>query len=273
MVIGVLGKGGSGKTTVATALVDFLARERRVLAVDADHNLDLTYNLAPDKANALPWFSGAFPVLRRELGAAADAPYRDVLLATAAPVFRFAEDDPVFAAFAQSVGERRWLMAAGKETEAVLVGERCSHSLFTPLKLYLPLLTVPADAAVVVDEKAGADGVTTGAVAGYDAVVVVAEPTVHSLKVAAQIFDLLTHYGTPGVLVLNKVVAGASQLVGTENLPAPVVRFRAALPDARGVTQLPLAELATLELALTAVALPSIRLARAHAYAARGVGR
>ena len=58
---------------------------------------------------------------------------------------------------------------------------------------------------VVVDEKAGADGVTTGIVTGIDVGVIVCEPALHSVKTARQIAELMDFYETPYVFVGNKV--------------------------------------------------------------------
>ena len=49
-IIGVAGKGGTGKTTVASLIIDWLVREKKtpVLAVDADPNSTLAQNLGID---------------------------------------------------------------------------------------------------------------------------------------------------------------------------------------------------------------------------------
>ena len=46
MIIGFLGKGGSGKSSVATQMALFLHMlGKEVLAIDADHNMDFAYNI------------------------------------------------------------------------------------------------------------------------------------------------------------------------------------------------------------------------------------
>jgi CO dehydrogenase nickel-insertion accessory protein CooC1 len=64
MIIGVLGKGGSGKSTVSTNLVKFLAskKEHTVLAIDADHNMDITYNLGVTEE--FPYLGGSMSDLK-----------------------------------------------------------------------------------------------------------------------------------------------------------------------------------------------------------------
>ena len=46
MILGFLGKGGSGKSTLSTVMVEYLHHyNKTVLALDADYNMDLSYNL------------------------------------------------------------------------------------------------------------------------------------------------------------------------------------------------------------------------------------
>lgn len=96
-------------------------------------------------------------------------------------------------------------MVAGPQTENVLYGTHCSHSLTTPLKILLPLLELQDNEVVVVDEKAGADGVSTGIVTGIDVGVIVCEPALHSVKTAKQIAELMDFYETPYMYVGNKI--------------------------------------------------------------------
>jgi CO dehydrogenase nickel-insertion accessory protein CooC1 len=96
-------------------------------------------------------------------------------------------------------------MVAGPQTDTVLYGKACSHSLTTPLKILLPLLELQENEVVVVDEKAGADGVSTGIVTGIDVGVIVCEPALHSVKTAKQIASLMDFYSTPYLFVGNKI--------------------------------------------------------------------
>jgi CO dehydrogenase nickel-insertion accessory protein CooC1 len=96
-------------------------------------------------------------------------------------------------------------MAAGPQTNNVLYGQSCSHILTTPLKIYLPYLKLNKNEFAVVDEKAGADGVSTGVVTGIDVGVIVCEPALHSIKTAQQIAELMNFYDTPYIFVANKI--------------------------------------------------------------------
>lgn len=63
MKIGVVGKGGTGKTTIAALLAQsYAARGNRVLAIDTDSNPNLAFSLGLDLVAAEP-----VPILPRSL--------------------------------------------------------------------------------------------------------------------------------------------------------------------------------------------------------------
>jgi CO dehydrogenase nickel-insertion accessory protein CooC1 len=111
-------------------------------------------------------------------------------------------------------------MSSGPQTERVLYGKSCSHFLSTPLKVYLPLLELENDGVVLLDEKAGADGASTGIVSGVDVGVVVSEPSVHGTKTANQIAKLLEFFGTPYIFVGNKVQSKEDKVFLKDQLDA-----------------------------------------------------
>ncbi|MEX0931826.1 MAG: hypothetical protein WDZ88_03700 [Candidatus Paceibacterota bacterium] len=96
-------------------------------------------------------------------------------------------------------------MTAGSHTEDILHDKICSHSLSTTLKVYLPFLKLNKNEWVVVDEKAGADAVTTGIPSGFDYAVIVVEPRPQSIAVAKNIAKLLSFYETPVRYLGNKI--------------------------------------------------------------------
>ena len=50
MKIGFVGKGGSGKSTLSTLFVKYLESQgNKIIAIDADYNMDLTNNLQGPK--------------------------------------------------------------------------------------------------------------------------------------------------------------------------------------------------------------------------------
>jgi len=252
MIIGVLGKGGSGKTTVSTQLALALhERSSRLLAVDADHNMDFAFNLTGGEIpSSMRFISGSLPAMREHVGLPADAGYADALLSGSTARFRLSPPDPVTHLYATSVRDGMLLMAAGPQTDDVLYGKSCSHSLTTPLKVYLPLLDLASGETVVVDEKAGADGVSTGIVTGIDVAVIVCEAAVHSVKTARQIADLLKFYDTPYLFVVNKAQSESDVSYVTDMLGEQPI---AALSFADDIRRHPFDASATLSVQIESV--------------------
>ncbi len=204
MKIAFLGKGGSGKSTMATAMVRSLrAKGTCVLAIDADHNMDLSYNLGAEPS----LFLGSDPDKVKEyVGSARNGTYGQALRVGKEKGITFAlfPADEYTASISIEIEDGLRLITAGPHTDRVRSQEACSHSLAAPLKVYLPLLRLKSDEAVVIDERAGTDPVATGILAGVDLAVIVQEPTINSRRVAEQIRHELEIAGVQYVLVDNK---------------------------------------------------------------------
>lgn len=203
--IAFLGKGGSGKSTMATAFVRTLrARGHRVLAIDADHNMDLSFNLGADPS----LFLGTDPDLIKEhLGIARSGTFAQALAQGLDhdAAFTLSPPDAFTARISSEVEDGLRLMTAGPHTDRVRSQEACSHSLAAPLKAYLPLLRLAENEAVVIDERAGTDPVATGILAGVDLAVIVREPTINSQRVAERIAQELELAGVPHLTIDNKI--------------------------------------------------------------------
>lgn len=205
MIIGILGKGGSGKSTISTNLVKFLTSQagNNVLAIDADHNMDLTYNLGI--TDEFSYLGSSMPDLKKATGLDLTDNYREALMKNSQGLFTLSPKDSFTEKYAPQIVSNLSLMTAGPQTDDVLSDKSCSHILFTSLKVYLPLLELKENEWVVIDEKAGADGVSTGIPTGFDVALIVSEPTVHSMKTARQIAGLLDHYDVPYEFIINKM--------------------------------------------------------------------
>lgn len=202
MIIGFLGKGGSGKSTLASNFVKYLAEKgHSVLAVDADHNMDLSYNLgAPEKMN---YIGQGLADVYSHIGVSSGKEVFEKDEVTS--FFGLSPIDALTEKYSVTISPNVRLMSAGPHTDTILYDVSCSHSLITPLKTYLPLLGLNENEFVIIDEKAGTDGVGTGVTTGFDMAIVVAEPTAHGLKAANQIAGILDFYKTPYVFALNKI--------------------------------------------------------------------
>jgi CO dehydrogenase maturation factor len=206
MILGFLGKGGSGKSSVSTQMALLLHKQgKTVLAVDADHNMDLSYNLGGGEIPEMEHLSESLKDVQTFIKLPENSKYSEAFLNEVEARFTLSPIDTVTNTYSTRVKEGLYLMAAGPQTDTVLYGKACSHSLTTALKVYLPLLALKENETLIVDEKAGADGVTTGIVTGIDVGVIVCEPALHSIKTAKQIAELMDFYQTPYVFVGNKV--------------------------------------------------------------------
>lgn len=192
MIIGFLGKGGSGKSTLATLFVKYLVNNgKNVLAVDADYNMDLAYNFGQE--SEMNYIGQGYADILAQMNQEATS------------YFSFSPMDAVTERYSLPIEKNLRLMVAGPHTEAMMRGSGCSHGLTQPLKTYLPFLEVKENEIVIVDEKAGTDGVGNGITVGFTSAVVVVEATKHGIKSAKQISQMLKFYNTPYVFVLNKV--------------------------------------------------------------------
>ncbi len=205
MKVAFLGKGGSGKSTMATTFVRLLrSLGIQVLTIDADHNMDLSYNLGATPS----LFLGSDPdLIKVHAGRSREDTFADALVSgkEAGLVFSVFPADTFTEQTSIELESGLRVMTAGPHTDRVRSQEACSHSLAAPLKVYLPLLQLKEKEAVVIDERAGTDPVATGILSGVDLAVIVREQTVNSRRVAQQIEEELAIAGIPFVVVENKV--------------------------------------------------------------------
>ena len=208
MIIGFLGKGGSGKSTLSTKVIKFLSqnKDNTTLAIDADYNMDLLHNLeAGDDLQFLG--DDAKFLMKIVLDVDEKAMYADIVLdKNNANKFSISQPDEFTEKHSKKIKENLRLMAVGPHSDNVLNGKMCSHGLGALLKAYLPLLRIDKNEYVIVDEKAGVDSVGTGIPSGFNMSIIVVEATVYGVKAAKQISNLLeNHYHLPYAYIINKV--------------------------------------------------------------------
>ncbi len=184
MKLGVVGKGGTGKTTIAALVArTYVARGRRVLAIDTDSDPNLALALGVGIAEA-----ERLPVLPRELvvgtGGGAVSP-SDLLagygLATASGVM---------------------LLEASAVTEA---GAGCACSAHASVRSLLAA-TIEQEAEVtVIDMEAGLEHLSRsgGTLAYSDVLLVVLEPSLKSVLAGRHACDLAEQLGIPHVYAVG----------------------------------------------------------------------
>lgn len=225
MIIGFLGKGGSGKSTLATAMARHLhITQNEVLAIDADHNMDLVWNLASN--SDLPYLGESVGDINEYAGIKKEDSYKQIFYSDLTPKFTLSPADTFTKKYRKEIAPGFHLMASGPHTETVLHGNKCSHSLSTSLKVYLPFLELKENEAVIIDEKASSDAAGTGVPTGFTLSYIVVEPTHHSIKAAHQIAKTLDFYDAPYEFVLNKVANKEQENFALAQLnKAPIVIF------------------------------------------------
>ena len=205
MKIAFVGKGGSGKSSVSWLAVKTIEDMGSfVLAIDADHNMDLTSNLGldPEKTVLMHRTEKEF---METLGASDENKVSGLLTKEqgSLPSFTVSPPDTYTASISTKVSDNISLINIGLGSPDVMFSSKCSHGLSGPLKYYLGLLN-ERDSFVVIDSVAGADMLNYGLYAGIDAVIGVVEPHRNSVKVFEQIQDICRKSHIPCFAVINK---------------------------------------------------------------------
>lgn len=209
MRIAVTGKGGSGKTTVASLLIRWLvSRGRQVLAIDGDINQHLGQALGFDQAqvSALPKLGNEGQKLRQFVkGSNPHIKSIDHIVETTPPgrgsgFIRFGDrENPMLQRFSLFKDNLQFVAIGGHSQEEVAT--TCYHKFTAAEGIFLNHLLDRDDEIVVGDMVAGADPFASSGIASrYDMIVVVVEPTIKSLEVFRQACGYLAP-----IVVGNKV--------------------------------------------------------------------
>jgi CO dehydrogenase maturation factor len=175
MKIGIVGKGGVGKTSTAALLAStYVGRGQRVIAIDTDSNTNLGLSLGLSMAEV-----EAVPVMPRALivGSGGDATVEEV-------VDTYGRPTPAGAT----------LLSAIKVTEA---GAGCTCSGHASVRNLLgQVMDTQADVTIV-DMEAGLEHLSRsgGTLAHADVLLVVMEPTRKSILTAARTVELAAELG------------------------------------------------------------------------------
>ena len=212
MKIALVGKGGSGKTTLAALLVRRLvAVEFPVLAVDADINQHLAVALGAteEQAVALPALAGHLPLIKDYLrGTNPRIASAEVMVKTTPPgagsrLLRIGESNPIYDACVRQIGGVR-LAVTGVFADDDL-GVACYHSKVGAVELVLNHLVDGVGEYVVVDMTAGADSFASGLFTRFDVLFLICEPTMRGVGVYRQYRGYAREFGVRIAVVGNKV--------------------------------------------------------------------
>lgn len=205
MKIAFVGKGGSGKSSTSWAIIkSFAEKGRNVLAVDSDHNMDLTslFNLDFETIPLMYKTDSQFSdTVQKEK----NSPWNSILSNKDLEKIQFGifPDDIYTESIVTNISDTLKLVTVGLGDPDALYSGKCAHGLSNPLKYYLGLLE-EKDSVVVIDSVAGVDMVNFGLFSGIDAMICVVEPHINSIKVYKQIKEIARKTGLPLYLIINK---------------------------------------------------------------------
>jgi CO dehydrogenase maturation factor len=199
MRIAFLGKGGSGKTSLAAAYIDYLTRIRtipHVVAVDGDVNVHLGAALGfsghlKEAGNRFAEIARYFEQNRTALKGIG---FDDVPLIGSIPpgegsIFVTGRiDDPFYDRFADRNGPVT-LLTIGSHTETD-TGSSCYHNKLNASEMFFHHLIDGKDDHIVGDVTAGVDNLGTSLFMAYDLNIFVVEPTIKSVSVYRDYLEL-----------------------------------------------------------------------------------
>ena len=208
MRVAFVGKGGSGKTTLSSLLVRYLAGEGLpVIAIDADINQHLAEALGA--AGQPPAMGAHLAEIKEYLRGdnpritSAAAMVKTTPPGRGSRLLRFGGPDRVHGLSAATPCGAR-LMATGPFAEDD-IGVACYHSKTGAVELYLNhLIDFPGE-YVVVDCTAGAESFASGLFTRFDLTLLVAEPTRKGVSVYRQWAGYAADYDVPLAVIGNKV--------------------------------------------------------------------
>lgn len=240
MRVAFVGKGGSGKTTLSSLLVRYLAGEGLpVLAIDADINQHMAEALGA--AGQPPAMGGRLAEIKEYLrGDNPRITSTAAMIKTTPPgrgsrLLRFGGQDPVHG-LAATVPCGAALMATGP-FGADDIGVACYHSKTGAVELYLNHLVDMPGEYVVVDCTAGAESFASGLFTRFDLTFLVCEPTRKGTSVYRQWAGYAADYDVPLAVIGNKVQDAADAAFLREHVGDALVACIGQAPAVRAMEQ------------------------------------
>ena len=211
MRLAIAGKGGVGKTTLASLLaMVYSAEGRRVIAIDADPDANLAgaLGIPPEQARRITPISQLKDLIEERTGAKAGS--------FGAYLKLNPRVDDIPDRFSARKGNVR-LMVLGT-VKGGGAGCICPESAL--LSSLMAHLLLERSEVIIMDMEAGLEHLARGTAAGVDAFIIVVEPGRRSLQTAESIQKLAKDLGIDKCYVIGcKTQTAADRLFITENMP------------------------------------------------------
>ena len=201
MKIATVGKGGSGKTTIAGTLARLLAGDgHKVLAIDGDPNpnLALTLGMARDDADNINYIPPSIMEMKKD----ADGNLKLKMTCT---------EEELIKNYSASAPENIDLIVMGKPADGS-AGSGCMCASHRAVRGVITEMSAYGEFTVT-DMEAGLEHLKRGTAANVDTMLVVVEPYYRSLEAGARTASLSAELGIPNIFVVaNKVKTEADRV-------------------------------------------------------------
>ncbi len=221
MKIAITGKGGVGKTTLASTLAVILSKKYKVYAIDADPDMNLAGSLGIHKP--ITPISKMKDLIKERTGAEPGSSFGEVF-----------KMNPTISDLPESLSTnydpdgRLKILVMGTVDKG---GDGCVCPASVMLKAILRNLIIKKDEIVILDMEAGIEHLGRRTAEAVDVMIIVAEPGLKSLETASRIKKLATDIGIQKVVaVINKVASQMEEKFVVEKLKEMDVDVLGSIP-------------------------------------------
>lgn len=204
MKIATVGKGGSGKTTIAAALARVFAEDgRHILAIDGDPNpnLALMLGMTRDAADRIDYIPASAMTQGEKVNGVVQ------MVPTIPP-------DEIMARYGHKAADNVDLIVMGRPAHGT-AGSGCMCASHRAVRGLIAELTAFGEHTVT-DMEAGLEHLKRGTARHVDVMLIVAEPYYRSLEAAMRTAELAEELGIPFVRVIANKVRGKEDLAAIE---------------------------------------------------------
>ena len=219
MRIGILGKGGSGKTTITAALTKYISNENTVLAIDADQNINLAETLGiENNTNISDHNDEIYNYLHKNRNDLEGIPK----IGTTPPgikskFIRLNKKDELLNKYAKFQGNII-LLQVGSYTEND-IGSTCFHGKQETIEAIYHHTLDKEDEYIIADSTAGLDSLGNSLHMVHDVIFYVVEPTLKSTSVYNKFKDVASSREIKLFAIANKINDDADISFIEEKIP------------------------------------------------------